>query len=174
MPITAEQRHTANRVATEWHTRHKADQHSRGWTPNKLTSQQIHRIGFLGEFAYFNRYGGAEVDLTYRPGGDQGADNVLGIHPVDVKTLTFRGPGACLLVPVNRMNRSAIYVAASYMHEADDIELVGWEWGWRLVKENRIRTFPPHNTHNYTKLFTKLTPMTELDKIARWFYPHKP
>lgn len=166
--ITPEQRERAAEAAQLWYDRHHEDGHRRHWQPDKGTGVEIHRIGMLGEFAFYNEFGGPEVDLTYRPGGDNGHDSYIDLRvPIDVKATTYTGPGQLLAVPVTRMHALTIYVAAVYDRQSDDIHLAGWEWGYQMMLENNVKTFGRHQTRNYVKPYRDCPPMKALKSLQR-------
>lgn len=173
MTVTDEQRVIATRLGAERH--HRRNGMGRNWTPNGLSGPDINRIGLLGEFAFYNQFGGEPPDLAFIKGGDAGADVFL--HPVvdgqkltvpvDIKVTTFSGPGICLLVPVDRTHADALYIGGIYDAEADDVTLLRWEWGSVLIRENNTRTLPPHHTLNYSKLYRDCRKVSELMERCR-------
>lgn len=168
--LTAEQKRCAADVAMIREQRHEFHGDDRTWTPNGHSGADIHRIGLLGEFAFCNIFGGT-VDLTFRRSGDDGGDLYVIFRDgrrvaVDVKTSTYTGPNPYLRVPTSRMHTRMIYVAAAYDPARDDVDLVGWEYGHRLV-HGLVRSFPPHYTLNYVAAYENLRSLERLRAIVR-------
>lgn len=162
--ITDEQRAIATRIARERENRHERRGDGRGWTPNGYSGEQIHRIGILGEFAFHNDFGG-ELDLSFRAAGDDGSDMRVGGFLIDVKTSTYAGADQYLRVPCERMHLEAIYVAALYDADLDDVNLIRWEYGYELALDGEVRCFPPHNTSNYVKLYRHCRRIADLHTV---------
>src|SRR5437867_3288918 len=90
-------------------------------------------VGLRGEERLADVFGGS-VDMTRRPGGDNGFDQVVWLvapYKVDVKTArnAFN-----LIVEVGKVDPRTIYVLAEYDDEFDTAQLVGWEWGSVLLR----------------------------------------
>jgi hypothetical protein len=162
--ITDAQREQARTAADAREARHEQRGDDRTWTPNGLSGREIHRIGILGEYAFVNEFGG-EVDLQFRPAGDDGGDIRISGFVVDVKTSTYTGPHQYLRVPVARIHTAVIYVAALYDAEADDVALIRWEWGHSLVARNEVRCFPPHDNPNYVQPYRACRRLDDLKQL---------
>jgi hypothetical protein len=152
-----------------WDRRHEEDGHKRYWTPDEGTGVDAHRIGMMGEFAFYNEFGGPEPDLTYRPGGDGGVDSYMdlptGRIPVDVKVSRYTGKDQMIAVPLRRMHPDTIYIAALYDSDTDQVNLVRWVWGHELVSDDWIRTFGRHENKNYVRLLKDCHPLSELHTL---------
>lgn len=124
-----------------------------------------------GEFALCNEYGLPIPDLLFRPGGDGGLDLWLYGHPTDVKTSTYTGPQPYLRVPIrnNHPRPETIYVAGRYHRAADDVYLIGWEWGHQLLQDNHrvLLGDGPHCSTSYVKPYEECRRMAELANIVR-------
>ena len=174
MTVTPEQRQRAHDIAA-----------SRDELHNKLGHQRVtlgrhgknsHYIGLLGEFATYNVLEKCtEVDLTFRKYGDGGVDLTLfragKAWKVDVKTSSYTGPGPLLKVPVKKIERHTIYVAAIYYEEAEDAYPQGWEWGQTLIQNNDRRSFGKSTEGielwNYVMPYGKCRPMNDLFEDRR-------
>lgn len=162
MTVTDEQREIARRVADQREARHEARGDARKWTPNRLNGADIHYVSILGEFAFYNQFDSTPPDLTFIARGDDGRDVTWRGYGVDVKTSTYTGPNQFLRVPCDRMHPEMIYVAAIYDADRDDVILLRWEWGDRLVEHDCVRKFGEHQTRNYVKLYRDCYPIATL------------
>lgn len=127
----------------------------------------VHYVGLLGEFAAVHELGGA-VDITFRPGGDDGVDLTVVInghrYKVDVKTSTYLGPDQYLRVPVDHWDKDTIYIAAIYAD--DEVNLVRWAWGEDIKRLGTVRTFPPQSQRNYCLPLAKCRKLSVLQTIV--------
>lgn len=163
MTITAEQRRLAEETAKARDARHEAAGHPRHWRP--ADGAEAHRIGLLGEFAFGNLLGEGRPDLAFLPAGDGGVDLEFRGHPVDVKVSTYTGPGQYLRVPVDRWHAGAIYVAAIYDREADDVALLRWAWGRDVERDGVTVQFRGQPNHNYVLPLAHCRRLADLEEV---------
>ena len=79
---------------------------------------------------------GCRGDLSAKPGSDGGRDfglAAIGYGHVFIDVKTARKPKN-LLVEVGKAKPLTIYVLAGYEDVHDSVMLIGWEWGWKVLK----------------------------------------
>lgn len=92
-------------------------------------SENYELVGLMGELA-LSQLTGLAPDLAVKPGGDGGTDSHLYLrYTVDVKTA--RKPYN--LIHEQGKSFADIFVLARYVNDATPAELLGWEWGARLM-----------------------------------------
>ena len=144
-----------------------------------LTYQESLRRSLLAELAFGHKFG-LQVNIRLLPDGDGGRDFVLhlrntnGVAPylVNVKAKTVRtswqglmNSGTHLRVAVKECAPLVIYVFGIYFEPTDDADVLRWDWGTSLIKNNDIRRFPNGgNTPCYVKPYEELR---ELDELRR-------
>jgi hypothetical protein len=132
-------------------------------------SMDYELVGLRGEEAFCFEFGGS-VDMESRPNGDGGRDHWLFLpdrsgerrwFKVDLKT--FRKPYH-LLVEEGRCVAITIYMLAGYRDDTDRADLLGWEWGKKLLKV-KPKTFE-HGVWNHYIHRGRLRAIEELKE--RW------
>jgi hypothetical protein len=131
----------------------------------KKSGNMIHYMFLLCGFGFHNQFGGPEPDLKLRRGGTR--DSGLRVTRngreflIIPKVNDYKGFDERLRLPEGTIIPDAIYVAARYHNPpVDDCEMVGWEFGSKLLAERDLRMW----THqlNYTKAYVALPHMKDL------------
>lgn len=119
------------------------------WKPNATY------IGLIGE-AEFARQTGLNVDLSWRPGGDQGVDFSTSVGTVDVKTAEFP---KYLFLKTTAEHFAEIYVLARYVPYVETAELIGYATLDELQAAPLVTTdycvnhaIPAHRLHDIRQL----------------------
>lgn len=132
------------------------------------------RRGLLTECAFAHEFG-VEVNSDILDYGDGGRDFLLwlftasGRQPftVNVKAksvqMSWEGlkrSGTHLRVPVSECRPRTIYVFGIYLEPTDEAEVLAWDWGLTLIRQNERRQFD--GPWNYVRLFDDLRDLEEL------------
>src|SRR5208282_526728 len=128
-------------------------------------SDGYEEIGLAGELA-LERFTGVPMDMTRRPGGDGGRDCTITLATdfhVDVKAA--RKPFN-LIVEAGKVRPRTIYILASYDDKTGEAELLGWEWGKKVLKAP-IRDFG-HGVFNH---FIPRRELRHLDELKQRLIP---
>lgn len=145
-----------------------------------LPGEEILYRGILTECEFAHEFG-LRVDGRIYRGGDGGKDFILRLNGQDthvnvksevVKTCweALRRHDPWLRVPVPFCSPSTIYVYGIYIEPTDTAEVLAWEWGKVLIKENQRRTFPNGDGGEaFIKKFARLRSLEELrDRMPGW------
>lgn len=162
--VTDEQRMTARAASNTRQANHENHGDADYQIATSKAGNQGHYEFLIACFAFINNFGGPGPDLKLRRGGtrDSGLRITLGDKQFVVipKANAYKGIDQRLRVPVGTVTSDAIYVAARYYEQGDDVELVGWEYARVLVEHNDLRRFKSQN--NYTLPYTMLRSMGDL------------
>jgi hypothetical protein len=136
-----------------------------------LEGWQAHYRGLLGE-CEFKRQFGTIIDVTLRPGGDDGWDFEMETAngsrvKIDVKTSSYFGTERYLRVPADHIHADVLYVAALYEVADDDVVLSGWEWGRVLIDLGTLMAFSTRGTQNYVR---PINECHKLDELREFIY----
>ena len=131
----------------------------------RILNPHSHSVGLPGEYA-FEQWSGIKMNLKRMDHGDGGCDfrypTIIGIMDLDVKCATHFPPW--LMVPQGEISPWTIYVLARLVAK-DYASLVGWAWGWDLMKANDLGDHARTGITNYRLLPDQLYPLSELEAI---------
>ena len=155
-----------------------------GWDAHHIASEigyeEALRRGLLAECDFARQFSckvNEEILLSH---GDGGVDFQLDLvtsqgvrrFTVNVKAKSvqkswdgLRQSGTHLRVPVAECKPLTIYVFAIYLEPTDDAEVLAWDWGRTLIRQNERRQFEGGaQPWNYVRLFEDLRDLEELKR----------
>lgn len=133
-------------------------------------SASKHEVGFAGELAIAGLYESASVDLSVSASGDGGIDTEMLIdgetRSVDVKSATYNGPNASIMVHKGHADRSSTVLPDCYVScwVADDlskVEIRGWAYSDEVIQESNLKDSPVGDWTNYAVSCDDLRDMEE-------------
>lgn len=181
--VTDEDRGFARSQADEIYQRCVA----KGWglhcqIATKIGYKETMRRGLLAECSFAHEFG-LPIRTDVFEYGDGGVDFPLplltpqGVRDfiVNVKAksvrVSWRGlmnSGTHLRVPVVECRPLTIYVFATYLEATDDAEVLRWEWGATLIRNDERRVYPNSSgVVNYVRLFNELRDLRQLKDRMR-------
>lgn len=181
MIVTDEDRVFARYKAARVHELYLAEF---GGTPHQIAQtlpfEETMYRGMLAECAFAHKFGLAVNDDVLST-GDDGKDFYIDLHvdgevrrfKVNVKATSVRRNFAGmqntthLKVPAREISPQTIYVYGVYYEATDDADVLRWEWGSTLIRQDERRKFENGNVINYVRPYTALRELCELaDRLA--------
>ncbi|CDK39634.1 hypothetical protein [Halorubrum sp. AJ67] len=145
-----------------------------GKTTNEIwgdgDSASKHEIGFAGELAIAGLYESASIDTSVSASGDGGVDTEMRIEgetrTVDVKSATYDGPGASIMVQQDHAERFTtvlpeVYISCYVPDDLSCVKIRGWEYADEVILESNLKDAPGGDWINYDVACDDLRNMVE-------------